>query len=92
VPLTPFGQGFKDQSPAVDTLEQMVEEGKIRHGQHPVLAMAVTNAKAETDSAGNRKLSKRRSVGRIDPVVALTMALGIAKRPAPAFDPAAMIG
>jgi phage terminase large subunit-like protein len=92
VPLTPFGQGFKDQSPAVDTLEQMVEEGKIRHGQHPVLAMAVTNAKAETDSAGNRKLSKRRSVGRIDPVVALTMALGIAKRPTPAFDPMTMIG
>jgi phage terminase large subunit-like protein len=92
VPLTPFGQGFKDQSPAVDTLEQMVEQGKIRHGQHPVLAMAVTNAKAETDAAGNRKLSKRRSVGRIDPVVALTMALGIAKRPTPAFDPMTMIG
>jgi phage terminase large subunit-like protein len=92
VPLTPFGQGFKDQSPAVDTLEQMVEEGKIRHGQHPVLAMAVTNAKAETDAAGNRKLSKRRSVGRIDPVIALTMALGVAKRPTPAFDPMTMIG
>jgi phage terminase large subunit-like protein len=92
VPLTPFGQGFKDQSPAVDTLEQMVEEGKIRHDQHPVLAMAVTNAKVETDAAGNRKLSKRRSTGRIDPIVALCMALGIAKRPAQAFDPAAMIG
>jgi phage terminase large subunit-like protein len=92
VPLVPFGQGFKDQSPAVDTLEQMVEEGKLRHGNHPVLSMATTNAKVELDAAGNRKLSKRRSTGRIDPIVALVMALGVAKRPTPAFDVLAMIG
>jgi phage terminase large subunit-like protein len=92
VPLVPFGQGFKDLSPAVDVLERLVEEGKLRHGNHPVLAMAAVNAKAEVDSAGNRKLSKRRSVGRIDPLVALCMALGVAARPAPAFDVRAMIG
>jgi phage terminase large subunit-like protein len=92
VPLVPFGQGFKDLSPAVDTLERLVEEGKLRHGNHPVLSMAAANAKAEVDAAGNRKLSKRRSTGRIDPLVALCMALGVAARPAPVFDPAAMIG
>jgi phage terminase large subunit-like protein len=32
------------------------------------------------DAAGNRKLSKRRSQGRIDPLVALVMALGVASR------------
>jgi phage terminase large subunit-like protein len=92
VHLVPFGQGFRDQSPAVDMLEQMVEEEKLRHAGHPVLAMAATNARAELDAAGNRKLSKRRSTGRIDPLVALTMAIGVAKRPAPAFDPMTMIG
>jgi phage terminase large subunit-like protein len=92
VPLVPFGQGFKDLSPAVDVLERLVEEGKLRHGNQPVLSMATTNAKVEMDSAGNRKLSKRRSTGRIDPLVATCMALGVAARPAPAFDPMSMIG
>jgi phage terminase large subunit-like protein len=92
VELVPFGQGYKDLSPAVDFLERLVEEGKLLHGGHPVLQMAVTNAKVEMDAAGNRKLSKRKSNGRIDPLVALTMALGIAARPAPVFDVRAMIG
>lgn len=80
VPLIPFGQGFKDMAPAVDLIERLVEEGKLRHCGHPVLTMAAANAKAETDAAENRKLSKKRSTGRIDPLVALTMALGIASR------------
>jgi phage terminase large subunit-like protein len=92
VPLVPFGQGFKDMAPAVDALERLVEEGKLRHGGHPVLAMAAVNAKTEMDAAGNRKLSKRRSTGRIDPIVALAMALGVAKRPAPVIDIEALIG
>jgi phage terminase large subunit-like protein len=92
VELVPFGQGYKDLSPAVDFLERLVEEGKLLHGGHPVLQMAVTNAKVEMDAAGNRKLSKRKSNGRIDPLVALTMALGVAARPTLAFDVRAMIG
>ena len=58
VPLVPFGQGYKDLSPAVDVLERLVEEGKLRHGNHPVLAMAAANAKVELDAAGNSKLSQ----------------------------------
>jgi phage terminase large subunit-like protein len=92
VELIPFGQGYKDLSPAVDVLERLVEEGKLRHGGHPVLAMAAANAKIEVDAAGNRKLSKRRSIGRIDPLVALCMALGVAARPAPVIDIEALIG
>jgi phage terminase large subunit-like protein len=80
----PFGQGYKDLSPAVDVLERLVEEGKLHHANHPVLSMAAANAKVELDAAGNRKLSKRRSIGRIDPLVALCMGLGVAARPAPA--------
>jgi phage terminase large subunit-like protein len=91
VSLVPFGQGFKDLSPAVDVLERLVEEGKLRHANPPVLAMAAANAKVELDAAGNRKISKRRSIGRVDPVIALAMALGVAARPAPAFDVKAMI-
>ena len=80
VELAEWGQGYKDMAPAVDVLERLVEEGKLRHGGHPVLTMAAGNAKIETDAAMNRKLSKKRSGGRIDPLVALAMALGIAAR------------
>ena len=92
VELIAFGQGYKDLSPAIDVLERLVEEGKLRHGNHPVLAMAAGNAKAEVDAAGNRKISKRRSTGRVDPLIALTMSLGVASRPVPKFDVRALIG
>ena len=92
VELVPFGQGFKDLSPAVDVLERLVEQGKLRHDGHPVLKMAAANCRVEMDSAGNRKLSKRKSTGRIDPIVATCMAIGIAARPAPVIDVSALIG
>ena len=78
VPLVPFGQGFEDISPPVDYLERLVEERRLRHGMHPVLTMAAANAKVESDAAGNRRLSKRKSTGR--PLIGLTMALGVASR------------
>lgn len=80
VPLVPWGQGFRDMSICVDVLEKLVEDRKLRHGMHPVLSMAASNAKIEKDAAGNRKLSKAKSTGRIDAVVALAMALGVAAR------------
>jgi phage terminase large subunit-like protein len=80
VELVPFGQGFKDMGPSIDVVERLVETQKLRHGNHPVLTMAASNARIETDAVNNRKLSKKRSNGRIDALVALTMALGIATR------------
>lgn len=78
VSLQPFGQGFKDMAPAVDKLERLVADKKICHGNNPILNMCAANAVAERDPAGNRKLTKARSVGRIDGLVALAMALGVA--------------
>lgn len=87
--LVPHGQGFKDMSPAVDRLERLVAERKLRHGMHPVLTMCATNARATLDPAGNRKVDKQRSTGRIDALVALMMALTVAERHevAPAWEP-----
>lgn len=75
--LEPFGQGFKDMSPALDNLEADLLNGKIYHGMHPVLTMCASNATIIKDSAGNRKLDKSKSTGRIDGMVALAMARGI---------------
>jgi len=73
-----FGQGYVSMSPAVRTLESLLLNGKIRHGNNPVLTMCAANAKIKTDEAGNRKLDKKKSNGRIDGIVALAMACAIA--------------
>ena len=61
-----LAKGLKDMAPAVDKLEQLVLGHKLRHGDNPVLNMCAANAIAERDPAGNRKLNKAKSTGRID--------------------------
>lgn len=77
LPLEPFGQGFVSMSPAIDALEADLLSGKVRHGANPVLTMCAANAVAILDPAGNRKLDKSKSTGRIDGMVALAMAEGV---------------
>jgi phage terminase large subunit-like protein len=77
LPLKPFGQGFKSMTPAIETLESLLLNGQLRHGGHPLLTWCAANAVAVNDAAGNRKLDKSKSTGRIDGIVALTMALAI---------------
>lgn len=77
LPLEPFGQGFASMSPAVDALEADLLAYLVRHGNNPVLAMCAANAVAVQDPAGNRKLDKKKSTGRIDGMVALAMAEGV---------------
>ena len=77
IPMSPFGQGFKDMAPAVDKLERLVAERKLCHGGHPIMNMCAAGAVAERDPAGNRKLNKAKSSSRIDGMVALAMALGV---------------
>lgn len=90
VPLEPFGQGFKDMSPAVDTLERCVAEKLLRHGGNPVLNMCAANAVITRDPAGARKLDKSKATGRIDGLVALAMALQVSGRHAPEELPACL--
>lgn len=78
LPLTEFGQGFKDMSPAIDALESELLNSRLAHGNHPVLTMCAANAVISNDAAGNRKLDKHKATGRIDGVVALAMAIGTA--------------
>jgi phage terminase large subunit-like protein len=75
VTLSPFGQGFKEMSPAVEDLESAVLNGTIRVKSNPVLRWNASSAVLEEDPAGNRKFTKRRATGRIDGIVALAMAV-----------------
>lgn len=73
--LVPHGQGFKDMSPAVERLEDLLAEGKIRHGMHPVMTMCASNTRVQSDPAGGRKFDKIKSTGRIDGIVSLSMSI-----------------
>jgi len=72
-----FGQGYQSMSPALRDLETDLLNGNIAHGDHPVLKMCAANAVVQSDPAGNRKLAKDKSSGRIDGMTALTMARGV---------------
>jgi phage terminase large subunit-like protein len=76
--LVAHGQGYRDMSPAVDTLERLITQKRIRHGNHPVLAWMAGNAVVTIDAAKNRKLDKAKSSNKIDGIVALCMAFSVA--------------
>ncbi|ORE90205.1 terminase large subunit [Stappia sp. 22II-S9-Z10] len=76
--FVPFGQGYASMDPAMRELEVQLLDGDVRHGGHPVLEMCAKNAVVQMDPAGNRKLTKEKSSGRIDGMVALTMAAPLA--------------
>ncbi|MEM7687794.1 MAG: terminase TerL endonuclease subunit [Pseudomonadota bacterium] len=80
LPLVEIGQGFRDMGRAVDAFEIAMLDGNLKHGMHPLLRWCAGNMIYETDPAGARKPSKNRSIDRIDPMVALIMACGLASR------------
>lgn len=72
-----FGQGFQSMSPALRALEAALLAKKVRHGNHPVLAMCAANAVVVKDPAESRKFTKAKASGRIDGMQALAMAYGV---------------
>jgi phage terminase large subunit-like protein len=72
--LVPIGQGFVDQSRSVQVLEDLLLNHRLNHQNNPILKWNASNAVVVRDPAGNRKVAKNRSFGRVDGVVALAMA------------------
>jgi phage terminase large subunit-like protein len=87
-----FGQGYGSMSPALRALESDLLNGLVAHGDHPVLKMCAVNAVVQSDPAGNRKLAKDKSSGRIDGMVALAMARGVAAAYAEQYHVLGMVG
>src|SRR5262245_57846876 len=73
--VIPFGQGYASMNSPTKKLEEIVLSGKLVHGNHPVLRWMAGNVAVETDAAGNWKPSKKKSIERIDGIVALIMGL-----------------
>jgi phage terminase large subunit-like protein len=59
--------------------EELIIETLIGIAPNPILTWNVASTTFERDPQGNRKLSKRKTVGRIDGTVALVMACGAAQ-------------
>lgn len=80
------GQGFSGgASPhslwmprSIGALEDAVLQGKMRVKLNPVLRWNSASAVLETDATGSKKWEKRKSTGRIDGIVALSMGVGAA--------------
>jgi phage terminase large subunit-like protein len=70
-----IGQGFASMSAPTKELQRLVVEEKLRHGANPLLRWCASNVAAKFDAAGNVKPDKERSAHRIDPIVALVMAV-----------------
>jgi len=73
--MVPFGQGYKDMSPPTKEFYKLLLEGKISHGGNPVLKWMAGNVVVETDPAENIKPTKKKSIEKIDGIVAAIMAL-----------------
>lgn len=78
LPFVEWGQGYVSMAPAMDAAEIEFLNKRIIHGGNPVMRMCAANAVVLKDPAGNRKLDKGKSTGRIDGMQALVQMIGLA--------------
>lgn len=68
-------QTFVALNDPIKTTHRLILNNVIKHGNHPVLAWCVNNAKLIHDSTGNVKFDKKNESGKIDLLVAAVMAI-----------------
>ena len=61
--MVPFGQGYKDMSPATKEFYKLLMEARIVHGGNPVLRWMSGNVVVEQDAAENIKGYKGQVAG-----------------------------
>lgn len=74
--LDEFPQSIKNMSEPTRELERMVTSSEIDLMNNPVLRWMFRNAVPYTDSNDNIKLDKRRSINKIDGLIAIINAIG----------------
>lgn len=75
-----MGQGFISMSPPMKEFERRLLKKQLRHGNNRLLRWAISNMSILQDPAGNIKPDKRDREKKIDPIVAVVMALDRAMR------------
>jgi phage terminase large subunit-like protein len=79
IPFVPIRQSVENMSPAMKETEALVFEGRLHHDGDPVLAWAIANVVCWKDLKDNIFPRKEREENKIDPAVALFMAIGRAE-------------
>jgi phage terminase large subunit-like protein len=79
-PMEKMRQGFASMSSPTKSLQRLCTQGTaehpvVRHGGNPVARWAIYNLAVVSDPAGNVKPDRDKSLDKIDPAVALIMAL-----------------
>jgi phage terminase large subunit-like protein len=77
LPLVEHGQGVVSMSPSMKATEAKILNGALVH-DNPVLTWSVANVRVTRDDADGVKPSKSKSRDKIDPIVAMIMAVGTA--------------
>lgn len=80
LPVEFFGQGYFSMSQPAKDFERMALSSLLDAGGHPCLRWQIDHVTYAQDDAGNIKPSKNRSSEKIDGLVALIMAIGMAYR------------
>lgn len=80
IPVTMMQQGFKSFALPMKAFERRLLEGKIRHGNNPVLNFCADNLTVSKDAAGNLKPDKEKSQEKIDGIVSVVMGLDLCER------------
>jgi phage terminase large subunit-like protein len=75
--IVAFRQGFGSMSAPTKEFDRLMRSQALCHFGNPVHRWAASNAAAETDPAGNIKISKKKSNEKIDPMIATIMAIGL---------------
>lgn len=86
VRMVRHGQGFGGGASAtslwmprsITDTEDAILKGRLKVRRNPALTWCNASAIVEQDASGNKKWSKRKSTGRIDGIVSLSMAVGLA--------------
>jgi len=75
LPMVQVRQGYLSMSGPTKALMELVLQGRLRHGAHPVLRWCADNLVVKVDPAGNLKPDKEKASEKIDCMVALIIAL-----------------
>jgi phage terminase large subunit-like protein len=78
VRMREFRQGASSYHPAMKALEVAYLAGKLNHGGNPVLRWNAANLVARYDANMNMAPDRKRSADKIDGIVSLAMAFGLA--------------
>lgn len=73
------GQGMAQMALPTKAVERAYIDRQLWHSNHPVLAWMARNCVVKEDEQENRRPVKRKSSDRIDGIVALIMAVGLAE-------------